>query len=70
VVAVSLKKKTTVAAYITPYGLGKPIFDGLQINYHTEYVIAGVLAIGLALVADGALVLAQRALTPWRRARA
>jgi osmoprotectant transport system permease protein len=60
----------TVAAYITPYGLGKPIFDGLQINYHTEYVISGLLAIGLALVADGALVLAQRAMTPWRRARA
>ena len=57
----------TVAAYITPYGLGKPIFDGLQINYHTEYVISGLLAIALALVADGLLVLAQRALTPWRR---
>jgi osmoprotectant transport system permease protein len=60
----------TVAAYITPYGLGKPIFDGLQINYHTEYVISGLLAIGLALIADGVLVVAQRALTPWRRARA
>jgi osmoprotectant transport system permease protein len=57
----------TVAAYITPYGLGKPIFDGLQINYHTEYVISGLLAIALALVADGALVIVQRRLTPWRR---
>jgi osmoprotectant transport system permease protein len=59
----------TVAAYITPYGLGKPIFDGLQINYHTEYVIAGLLAIALALVADAVLVLVQRRLTPWRRVR-
>ena len=58
----------TVAAYITPYGLGKPIFDGLQINYHTEYVIAGLLAIALAVVADGLLVVVQRRLTPWRRA--
>lgn len=57
----------TVAAYITPYGLGKPIFDGLQINYHTEYVVAGVLAISLALLADGVLVVVQRALTPWAR---
>jgi len=57
----------TVAAYITPYGLGKPIFDGLQINYHTEYVVAGLLAIALALVADGVLVFVQRRLTPWRR---
>lgn len=60
----------TVAAYITPYGLGKPIFDGLQINYQTEYVVAGLLAIALAIVVDSLLVLAQRALTPWRRARA
>lgn len=59
----------TIGAYITPYGLGKPIFDGLQINYTTEYVVAGLLAIALALVADGVLVLAQRALTPWYRAR-
>ena len=59
----------TIAAYITPYGLGKPIFDGLQINYHTEYVIAGLLAIGLALAADAVLVVIQRALTPWTRAR-
>lgn len=59
----------TVAAYITPYGLGKPIFDGLQINYHTEYVVAGVLAIALALVSDAVLVVVQRALTPWSRRR-
>jgi osmoprotectant transport system permease protein len=59
----------TVAAYITPYGLGKPIFDGLQINYHSEYVVAGALAIALALVADGVLVAGQRFLTPWTRAR-
>jgi osmoprotectant transport system permease protein len=60
----------TVAAYITPYGLGKPIFDGLQINYRTEYVVAGLLAIALALIADGALVIVQRQLMPWRRAAA
>jgi osmoprotectant transport system permease protein len=59
----------TIAAYITPYGLGKPIFDGLQINYATEYVVAGLLAISLALVADASLVVVQRALTPWYRAR-
>jgi osmoprotectant transport system permease protein len=59
----------TVAAYITPYGLGKPIFDGLQINYRTEYVVAGLLAICLALVADAVLVVAQRGLMPWSRRR-
>jgi len=60
----------TVAAYITPYGLGKPIFDGLQINYRTEFFVAGLLAISLALVADGLLVVVQRRLTPWTRRRA
>ena len=60
----------TVAAYITPYGLGKPIFDGLQINYQTEFFVAGLLAISLALVADGLLVVMQRGLTPWTRRRA
>ena len=60
----------TVAAYITPYGLGKPIFDGLQINYRTEYVVAGLLAISLALLADVVLVVMQRRLTPWARRRA
>jgi osmoprotectant transport system permease protein len=59
----------TIGAYITPYGLGKPIFDGLQINYTTEYVVAGLLAIALALGADVMLVGVQRALTPWLRAR-
>jgi len=59
----------TIGAYITPYGLGKPIFDGLQINYTTEYVVAGLLAIALALAMDVLLVGAQRALTPWARAR-
>jgi osmoprotectant transport system permease protein len=59
----------TIGAYITPYGLGKPIFDGLQINYTTEYVVAGLLAIALALGMDVLLVGAQRAMTPWARAR-
>jgi len=42
----------TVAAYVCNQGLGA----------------AGALAIALALVADGLLVLVQRSLTPWARA--
>jgi osmoprotectant transport system permease protein len=60
----------TVAAYITPYGLGKPIFDGLQLNYQTEYIVAGLLAIALALAADAVLVTVQRRLTPWTKGQA
>jgi osmoprotectant transport system permease protein len=59
----------TVAAYITPLGLGQPIFYGLQTDFTTEFVATGALAIALAIAADGILVVAQRSLTPWARAR-
>ena len=59
----------TVAAYITPLGLGAPIFYGLQINFTTEFVATGALAIALAVAADALLVLAQWQLTPWARSR-
>jgi osmoprotectant transport system permease protein len=59
----------TVAAYITPLGLGQPIFNGLQTDFTTEFVATGALAVALAICADSALVAAQWALTPWVRAR-
>jgi len=59
----------TVAAYITPLGLGQPIFNGLQTDFTTEFVATGALAVALAVGADSALVAAQWALTPWVRAR-
>jgi osmoprotectant transport system permease protein len=59
----------TVAAYIGAGGLGQPIFDGIQTGFKTEFLAAGVLAIVLALAADGLLVVAQRLLTPWARRR-
>ena len=59
----------TVAAYITPLGLGQPIFNGLQTDFTTEFVATGALAVALALAADSALVALQWAFTPWMRAR-
>jgi osmoprotectant transport system permease protein len=59
----------TVAAYITPLGLGAPIFYGLQTDFTTEFVATGALAVLLAITADIVLVVAQRLLTPWARAR-
>jgi osmoprotectant transport system permease protein len=59
----------TVAAFIGAGGLGQPIFDGIQTGFKTEFIAAGVLAIALALAADGLLVAAQRLLTPWARRR-
>jgi osmoprotectant transport system permease protein len=59
----------TVAAFVIPQGLGRPIFIGLnQDVFKTEIIAAGGLAILLALSVDALLVLAQRAITPWRRA--
>jgi osmoprotectant transport system permease protein len=59
----------TVGAYITPLGLGAPIFSAIQTGANTEFVAASLLAIALALIADVLIVLLQRALTPWVRAR-
>jgi osmoprotectant transport system permease protein len=59
----------TVAAFILPQGLGRPIFIGItQDVFKTEIIAAGALVIMLALVADALLVLVQRAITPWRKA--
>jgi osmoprotectant transport system permease protein len=59
----------TVGAFITPLGLGAPIFSAIQTGANTEFVAASLLAIALALVADMLIVLLQRVLTPWVRAR-
>jgi osmoprotectant transport system permease protein len=69
IAAVSTISIATVAAFVIPEGLGRPIFIALNLPdiFKTEILAAGLLAIALALVADGLLVLAQRALTPWSR---
>jgi osmoprotectant transport system permease protein len=59
----------TIAAFITPLGLGAPIFSAIQSGANTEFVAASILAILLALIADVLIVLVQRFTTPWARAR-
>jgi osmoprotectant transport system permease protein len=59
----------TIAAFITPLGLGAPIFSAIQTGANTEFVAASLLAIALALIADVLIVIVQRFLTPWTRAR-
>ena len=69
IAAVSTISIATVAAFVIPEGLGRPIFIALgQDLFKTEILAAGGLAIALALVADVVLVMTQRALTPWSRA--
>jgi osmoprotectant transport system permease protein len=67
VATVSTIALATVAAFVIPQGLGRPIFLALRQFFNTELIVTAALAVGLALVADGLLVLAQRALTPWTR---
>ena len=67
VAMVTVISLATIGAYVVDQGLGSPIFKAIGINFTTEIVAAGVLAILLAFSADGLLVLAQRTLTPWAR---
>lgn len=71
IATVTVVSLATVAAFVCNQGLGAPIFQGIQESvFKTEIIAAGGLAIGLALASDALLVLAQRLLTPWLRARA
>jgi osmoprotectant transport system permease protein len=68
IATVSTISIATVAAFVIPEGLGRPIFIALnQDIFKTEILAAGLLVIGLALFVDLLLVLAQRLLTPWTR---
>ena len=69
IATVSTISIATIAAFVIPEGLGRPIFIGIgQDVFKTEIIAAGGLAILLALAADAIIVLVGRALTPWRRA--
>ena len=57
----------TVTALIGEGGLGYFILLGIQLFFSTPLLIGAVGSVLLAVVADGALVLMQRALTPWTR---
>ncbi len=61
----------TIVYVVYDRGLGVPIHTALgEGPFKTELIVAGGLAILLALVADGLLVLAQRLLTPWAQVEA
>jgi osmoprotectant transport system permease protein len=58
----------TLAFFAGAGGLGEQIFA--DITFKSNVVVAGGLAVLLAAVLDGLILLAQRAITPWTRARA
>ncbi len=69
IATVTVISLATVAALIDNEGLGVPILTAISNEvFKTELITAGAMAVLLALIADGLLVLTQRALTPWSRA--
>ena len=69
IAVVSTIALATVAAFVVSQGLGVPILGALRLDFRTEIIAAGALAVGLAILADAILVLVQRLATPWAAAR-
>jgi osmoprotectant transport system permease protein len=59
----------TLAVFAGAGGLGEQIISGSNITFKTGVVVAGGLAVLMAFTLDVVLLLAQRVLTPWRRAQ-
>jgi osmoprotectant transport system permease protein len=71
IAVVTIIALATIVYVVYNHGLGVPIHTALgEGPFKTELIAAGGLTIVLALVADALLVLIQRLLTPWARARA
>jgi osmoprotectant transport system permease protein len=69
IATVTVISLATVAAVIDNEGLGVPIFTAISNEvFKTELIVAGAMAVALALLADGLLVIVQRLSTPWTRA--
>ncbi|MEV5827914.1 ABC transporter permease [Spirillospora sp. NPDC052242] len=69
VAAVSSISLVAVGQLIGQGGLGYDIVRGYQLQFPTQILAASVLIVVLALVTDALLVVLQRILTPWARAR-
>ena len=67
IATVSTVAIATLAVFAAGGGLGEPLYA--QFNFFTNIFICLGLAIGMALILDLLLVLLQRLVTPWRRAR-
>jgi osmoprotectant transport system permease protein len=70
VATVSTVAIATLAVFVNGGGLGTEIYTAGRLTFKTGIILAGGLAVALALVFDLALVTVQRYATPWRRALA
>jgi osmoprotectant transport system permease protein len=70
IATVTVISLATIASLVDDEGLGVPILTAISNDvFKTELIAAGVLAVALAVGADALLVVLQRLLTPWTRAR-
>ena len=69
IAAVTTVGLATLAFFAGAGGLGAQIADPGLRSFKTNVLIAGSLCVGLAIAFDGGLLVVQRLLTPWSRAR-
>ncbi|MBK5221697.1 MAG: ABC transporter permease [Acidimicrobiia bacterium] len=67
IAAVTVVGLVSVAALVGEGGYGVLILDGLRRDFSTPIVLGAVLSVVLAVAIDVALLLVERALTPWAR---
>ncbi len=67
IATVSTVAIATLAFLAGAGGLGQPLYE--QLNFKTNIIMVGVLAIAMAIALDLLLLLVQRLVMPWRRAR-
>src|SRR6202012_3541103 len=70
VAVVSTMAIATLAVFVHAGGLGEKIYGGSNLNFPTSIILAGVIAIVMALLLDALILIVQRMITPWRRAGA
>jgi osmoprotectant transport system permease protein len=70
VAMVSTMAIATLAVFVHAGGLGEKIYGRGNLSFPTTIVLAGGIAVLMALALDALLLLVQRLSTPWRRVEA
>lgn len=68
VATVSTVALATLAVFANGGGLGSEIIVGSNVTFKTGIIVAGSIAVIMAIIFDALILLAGRLLTPWKRA--
>jgi osmoprotectant transport system permease protein len=69
IATVSTVALATLAVFANGGGLGTEIITGSNITFKTGIIVAGSIAVIMAILFDGVLLLAGKLLAPWKRRR-